>query len=409
MTQKPNILIIADGFGAPSYNPRLRTLCDYLAQQAYHFSVVVEHIADLPFEHNYPIHELHLYSGSKIDWALKNTWSLLTDWKNRRFSHLVEQQFGQQHFDIVFCTTFHTCPLRAAIDFGKRHHIPVITDIRDLAEQAPNNQADYLAHKHPLLQPFVKPYQRINIHRRNRQLRLATAVTTVSPWHVDFLKKLNPDTHLIYNGFDANIFKPNDQCPYGVSRSEEMSNVQFTLSYSGKFFGKPLHNPDLLFQALSQLPDIPYRLIIHTDPHGQQLLRQLAQLYHVHADINGYIPQHETLQLYHQSAIILVFTNTASDHNGHGLMTTKFFEALGVEKPVLCVRSDEDCLAEVIKQTNAGLAATNVEEVKAFILDKYREWQENGFTHQAVRDKQIFTRQYQAKQFESIICQQIPL
>ena len=397
MTKRPHILIIADGFGAPSYNPRLRTLCDYLAKQKYHFSVVVEHIADLPFEHNYPILELSLYSGSKFDWALKNTWSLLTDWKNRRFATLVEQQFGQQHFDIVFCTTFHTCPLRAAIDFGKHHHIPVITDIRDIAEQAPNNQADYLAHKHPLLRPFVKPYQRINIYRRNQQLRQATAVTTVSPWHIDFLKNINPNTHLIYNGFDADIYK------------SQIINHKFILSYCGKFFGKPLHNPDLLFQALSQLTDIPYRLIIHTDPNGQTLLQQLAQQYHVHAVINGYITQSETLTLYQQSAIILVFTNIASDHNGHGLMTTKFFEALGVEKPVLCVRSDEECLAEVIKQTNAGLAATNVEEVKAFILDKYREWQENGFTHQAVRDKQIFTRQYQAKQFESIICQQIPL
>ena len=408
MTQKPNILIIADGFGAPSYNPRLRTLCDYLQQQGYPFSVVVEHIADLPFEHSYPIHELTLYSGSKIDWALKNLWSLLTDWKNRRFSQLVEKQFGSKMpfasnhspFALVFCTTFHTCPLRAAIDFGKRHHIPVITDIRDIAEQAPNNQADYLAHKHTLLRPFVKPYQRINIRRRNHQLRQATAVTTVSPWHVDFLKKLNPNTHLIYNGFDANIYKP---------LASNLSSLAFTISYCGKFFGKPLHNPDLLFQALAQLTDIPYQLIIHTDPNGQTLLRQLAQQYHVPAHISGYIPQAETLNLYHQSAIILIFTNTASDHNGHGLMTTKFFEALGVEKPVLCVRSDEECLAQVIQLTNAGLAATNVEEVKTFIRDKYHEWLTNGFTHQPVHDKHIFTRQYQAKQFESIICQLIHL
>ena len=86
-------------------------------------------------------------------------------------------------------------------------------------------------------------------------------------------------------------------------------------------------------------------------------------------------------------------------------MGTKFFEALGVEKPVLCVRSDEECLAQVIQETNAGLAGTNAEEVADFILDKYAEWKKNGFTHQAVNQevKKQFTRQYQAKQFEQIL------
>ena len=81
------------------------------------------------------------------------------------------------------------------------------------------------------------------------------------------------------------------------------------------------------------------------------------------------------------------------------------FEALGVEKPVLCVRSDEECLAQVIRETNAGIAATTAEEVKAFILDKYSEWQQNGFTRQAVNQaqKQLFTRQYQAGQFEALL------
>ena len=86
-------------------------------------------------------------------------------------------------------------------------------------------------------------------------------------------------------------------------------------------------------------------------------------------------------------------------------MTTKFYEALGIEKPVLCVRSDEECLAEVIRMTNAGVAATTAEEVKAFILDKYSEWQAKGYTRQAVKGKQDFSRQQQVQQFEQLILQ----
>ncbi len=394
MTTQPKILIIADGFGAPSYNPRLRALCDYLYSQGYPITVVVEHIAELPFRHDYPIHELRLYSGSKLDWTVKNVWGLLTDWKNRKFSAMVEELYGSETFDIVFCTTFHTCPLRAAIDFGKRHHLPVITDIRDLAEQAPGNQVNYLAHQSRALRIFVKPYQQVNICRRNRQLRQADCITTVSPWHVAFLKQFNPRTELIYNGYDADIYKP-----------EDVRCKEFVISYCGKFFGKPIQDADLLFAALAQLRELPYRLVIHTNPDGRQLFRALAELYGVNAEINGYIPQSEVLQLYRKSSILLVLTNQASAQNVHGLMTTKFYEALGIEKPVLCVRSDEECLAQVIAETNAGIAATTVEEVKAFIMDKYGEWQAKGFTRQPVKGKQVFSRQQQVRQFEQLILQ----
>lgn len=394
MTTLPKILIIADGFGAPSYNPRLRALCDYLYSQGYPITVVVEHIAELPFRHDYPIHELRLYSGSKLDWTVKNVWGLLTDWKNRKFSAMVEELYGSETFDIVFCTTFHTCPLRAAIDFGKRHHLPVITDIRDLAEQAPGNQVNYLAHQSRALRIFVKPYQQVNICRRNRQLRQADCITTVSPWHVAFLKQFNPRTELIYNGYDADIYKP-----------EDVRCKEFVISYCGKFFGKPIQDADLLFAALAQLRELPYRLVIHTNPDGRQLFRALAEQYGVNAEINGYIPQSEVLQLYRKSSILLVLTNLASAQNVHGLMTTKFYEALGIEKPVLCVRSDEECLAQVIAETNAGIAATTVEEVKAFIMDKYGEWQAKGCTRQPVKGKQVFSRQQQVRQFEQLILQ----
>lgn len=84
-------------------------------------------------------------------------------------------------------------------------------------------------------------------------------------------------------------------------------------------------------------------------------------------------------------------------------MGTKFYEALGVEKPVLCVRSDEECLAQVIEETHAGLAGTNVQEVADFVLNQHHEWQRNGYTRQVVQNKQLFTRQYQSQQIEALL------
>ena len=393
MSQQLDILVLGDGFGAPAYTPRLRSLCDYLVQQGHHIQVVVEHIQPLPFAHTYPIDEISIYNNGalhRLDWAFKNVLSLFFDYKNKHFSRIIEQRYGQQHYDLVFCTTFHTFPLRAAIEFGQRHHIPVHLDIRDIVEQTPNNNNDYLAHSNKLLQCFVKPFQQVNIRRRNQMLQLADSVSTVSPWHQTLLSQYNPHTHLIYNGFDAAIYQ------FTPKQSQ-----QFTLSYIGKYFGLPLQNAELLFQALSQLDDIPYQLQIHTSPQGIKLFNELASRYNIttHTHICGYIPTTEVIKTYHLSSIILVFTNRASDHTVHGMMTTKFFEALGCEKPVLCTPSDEECLAQAIHDTNAGLASSNVEEIKAFILDRYHEWQANGYTHQPVVNKEQFSRQHQAEQF----------
>lgn len=383
-------MILAEGFGAPAYTPRLRSLCEHIVAEGHDVDVVVEKIEELPFEHHYPIEEVQLYSGSKVDWVLKNVWSLLTDWKNRTMAAYVERNYGQRHYDAVFCTSFHTFPLRAAVEFGKKHGIPVTLDLRDIVEQAPKNQHNYLRHSGGWLNLFVGLFTKVNLRRRNRCLQQADRVITVSPWHVETLKQYNPQTMLVYNGYDKAQYQ-----------WEEVHAEEFVLSYTGKFFGAPVQDPTLLFEALQELKEeIPYRVVVHSNPKGKELLQDWAKRYGVEdrTEISGYIPAEETIQLYHQSAILLVFSNTASDETVHGMMTTKFFEALGVEKPILCVRSDEEVLAAAIQKSNAGLAATSKEEVKAFIRSRYAEWKEKGYTRQAVVGKEQFCRQNEARQ-----------
>lgn len=397
-----NILVLSDAIGAPSYAPRVRSVCRYLTDRGYHVHVVSEQMEELPFSTSYPLTQVPIYSGSgwrrRWRWALINIGTLLFEYKDRYFSHRLEQIVGTQHFDLVFCSTFHTFPLRSAVIFARKRHIPVVLDLRDIMEQAPQNTSAYLAHqlKHGswLTQLFLK----IQVRRRNHWLRQANAVTTVSPWHQQILLPLNPNTHLIYNGFDEQTFQPLNQ-----------HSSEFILSYTGRLYPYPMQDCEPLFEALASL-NIPYRLIIHTQEQGIQRCQQLVDKYQLsdHVSIGGYVSLQETMDIYRQSSIILAFSNSSQQNNVHGMMTTKFFEALGVEKPLLLVRSDEECLAQTMAYTHAGLAATSVEEIKQFILDRYHEWQTKGFTRQAVQHKAEFTRQYQAQQFEQIflsLCQ----
>jgi len=311
---------------------------------------------------------------------------------------LQEQTKGKE-FDLVFCTTFSTFPLRAALEVAQAKHLPLHIDLRDIDEQAPNSQ--YQAHRQWWARPFRKLYRAINIRRRNRVVRQAQSVTTVSPWHVDFIKQLNPRTSLIYNGYDQQLFVPHD-----------MPTDEFRILYTGRIYESELQDPTLFVQVVGTLPPMKQLSIDwYTDEKGQQTIRRLATQYNCEERMrfHPYVSTQKIPGLLHQCSIALVLSHKAEINGPHGIMTTKFFEALGVEKPVLCVPSDEECLADVIRQTNAGLASSIFDEVRTFILDRYAEWQEMGYTRQAVNQEQkkLFTRQYQAQQFELLFTELI--
>jgi glycosyltransferase involved in cell wall biosynthesis len=212
---------------------------------------------------------------------------------------------------------------------------------------------------------------------------------------MDFLKKMNLHAEVVYNGFDETLFSPLDT-----------PSSQFVISYVGRLYEQRMQDPTLLMNTLKNL-DIDLRVRWYTNTDGRNRIRMLAQQYRVekYMEYYDYVPPTQVPQLLHESSILMVLTNIAAISGAHGIMTTKFFEALGVEKPVLCVPSDKECLAQVIQETNAGLAATSAEEIKDFILEKYDEWKQNGFTRQPVNQeaKRLFSRQYQAQQFEQIL------
>ena len=358
-----NILVLTDPIGKPSFAPRLRFVCNYLTQQGYHVEVWTEELESYTIAHNYPIYELPAYRGT-LDWIIKSFWSLLTDWRNRHFSTILQRKLLDRPFDIVWCTTFSTFPLRAALEVARNKHIPLLVDIRDLDEQVPG--AQYQSHRGWWTLPFRMWYKKVNIHRRNRILRQADCVTTVSPWHVDFIRSFNPNVHLIYNGFDPKQFY-----------FQGVTSSQFLISYIGRIY--EFQHTDLIEQAVQEL-NIPDIVLNWHTPDYQP------------------IPTTEVGDKIRRSSIMLVLTSTET----HGMMTTKFFEALGCEKPILCIPSDRGCLAQAMAETNAGLASENIDEIKQFILDKYNEWKQNGFTHQPVRNIEQFNRENQAKQFEDL-------
>ena len=369
------LLIVSDPPAAPGYLPRVRALCDYLVQKGYDVTLLTEEYQPLSFEHSYPIQTIRMYSGGSFDWFIKTVWTLLTDWHNRVFANksLQLSAIRKQKWNLVLCSAFSDFPLGAAQRIASEWQVPFLCDIRDLDEQVDDSRYQY-HHQSAWLMPFRRLYRAIHIRRRNQVLRAANAISTVSPWHADFIKQFNPKVQVVYNGFDAQQFYPSD-----------VKTESFIISYIGSLFDWQQPALEKVRQAIEELNNSPIT------NHKSKILLD------VHTPQSNPIPHDRLGDAIRRSSVMLVLTSPDT----HGMLTTKFYEALGCEKPVLCVPSDEGSLAELMNYTNAGLATDDVKQMARFLLDKYREWQDNGFTRQAVQHREEFVREAQYDQFYS--------
>ena len=388
------ILILCEAIAPPAFSPRILTLIEWLQNHDWQCVLITEECTEQAFHTDIcPTYQMPSYNHILRD---KLCWG-----KDKALYRFAQQMVDVSSFDIIFCSSYYYFPLYAAHLLAEKYHLPLVVDLRDIAEQWGDNA--YFTRK---ITPFKKfdyligkIYEHKQLRIRNLVIRHANAVTSVSPWHQKTLAQYNNNSHLIYNGYDALVFTPKD-----------ITSDFFYITYLGKLYSTHLRDPRLLFEALRQLADEQkiddklVKVLFHTDSNGMLQLNELGQTYNIMQmlNIHGYIPRYEILPIMHQSSILLVLTTQSTPNGTHGIMGTKFFENIGVEKPILCVRSDEECIADAIQKTNAGLAATHVEEVKQFICDKYQEWLQRGYTRQQVINKEQFTRQHEAEQFEKL-------
>ncbi len=413
------LLILTDAPAEPLYLPRIRYLVKYLTSWGGDCTVVSEQMPGSDFTIPHCRHiRLPYYTDNKAADLCLRISDKAFDLKDKQMYRYISRTLNKEDYDIVLCSTFNTFPLPAAAKIAEKWHKPLIADIRDMAEQWGTDS--YIRHPLPLWtgkagKTLTSLYEKRQIRLRNEALKKARTVTTISPWHQQQLQRYNNDVRLIYNGYDEDDFTPQD-----------IHAQEFTILYTGRIYDLTFRNPALLFETLRHLRQSPGQSDNSQKDHLTQFFKDTRLLFHIekaqHAplaamaerygltdivNIKNFVSNKEATDLLHRSSICLILTNQTENDGSKGVMTTKFFEALGVEKPVLCIKSDNDCLADAISLTHSGLAATNIEETERFILDKYKEWQTCGYTHQAVNKetKQLFTRRYQARQFAEILKQ----
>lgn len=399
------VLILCDLF-PPAFGPRMGYLCKYIRSYGWEPTVITEEVED---EHAFgfltgyaEVHPVSFYNAHtskqrKRQWISTMIRDYLYGYKDRRMFKAARKVCQTESFDLVLCSSFQTFPLAAATKIAARYNLPLVVDLRDIVEQYAGKE--YLSNAYRGLgEKLSSLITRKRIAIRDQALRKARGVTTISPWHVEVLSQYKSNVRLIYNGYDPELFYP-----------ENPPTRHFIITYTGRLLSTAMRDPSLLMEALSilirkkEINPSDCRVDWYVDDASWKVITEEAEKHNVLSYMfhRGYIPGNKIPGVLNQSSILLLLTNKSTTGGPKGVMTTKFFESLAVEKPILCVRSDESYLAEAITDTGAGLAATHVEEVCSFLKTHYTEWQEKGYTHSNI-DREVlkkYSRKEQAGEF----------
>lgn len=409
------ILILCDMF-PPAFAPRMGYLCKYLKRAGWTPYVVTEQINENMFAFladGISVSYVNYYHFknpvlNKLEWIITFFLDFFFHFKDRRMYNAAKRYVEKENIEAVLCSTYRTFPLPAALKIAKEYNLPLIADLRDIVEQYASDE--YISkkfHTFPALDRLiVKCFKNHLLKNRNKVIESADCVTTVSTWHVETLSKYNKNTRLIYNGYDPELFYPSHP-----------TTKKFILSYTGRILSLGIRDPRPLFEAIERLhnnnlisPET-LRMAWYVDSNSEAILKEESEKYNVcqYMDYHPYIPANEIPQLLHNSSILLQIANKCDDNGPKGIMSTKLFEAMATEKPLLCVRSDESCLEETIRKTKTGASAKNADEAYDFILEKYEQWKKQGYTSVSPDKEAVekFSRKKQADEFMSIFTELI--
>lgn len=333
-------------------------------------------------------------------------WQFIGDklWQqaDRAFAKMLIAKYPKGRFDVILCSTYYYFPLLTAEKLSQAWGIPYVVDLRDIVEQW--GKASYFTTKLPRLGGLEKMaarwYEQKNLRMRNRVMDGAKAVVTISPWHQKHLQSLTrTHVHLIYNGYDEEEM-----------HWEERQAEVFSIAFIGRFMSLSLRQPHLLLEALGEMLQAgeadpsEWRLDIYAEAEKEQEVRKLAQQYGAEQLIawHAFVPRKELGKIMAESSVLLAL-GCPPEEGQHGILGTKVFEAIGAEKPLLLVPSDEDSLTELIRETGIGCAARTKEDAKVFLREQYAEWKEKGCTRRNIEKKDMFNRKDEAQQMLNIL------
>lgn len=265
----------------------------------------------------------------------------------------------QENIDVMLSSHPVTSHLIAS-ELKTKYKVPWVAHFPDLWSQNHNYQYGPL-----------RKFRDTRLERRT--LSTADALVTVSqPWAEKLmaLHKGKP-AYVITNAFD----------PTKINQPPATVTNKFTITYTGRIYpGK--QDATKLFAALRELifDGVIDQKEIEVRFHGPRMewldrdierygLSGIAKQY-------GTIPRQAALEKQRESQTLLFLK--WEDPQEHGTYTGKIFEYLAARRPILATGGSDDVVTELLQETNSGVDAPTIPDIKNTIKELYQEYKLKG-------------------------------
>ena len=229
----------------------------------------------------------------------------------------------------------------------------------------------------------------------------ADALVTVSaPWAEVLRKKFRDrPVRWITNGFDPDEFPTEAQEP----------TKTFSISHTGRLY-QGGRDPTLLLEVTADLiragaiPRAEMRIRFYgPQPGWLPDLVQRCGLGDV-VEIGGLIPRTEALARQQESQLLLLLIGPdAPALVGH--YPAKIFEYLGSRRPIIALGGPPGVVSDLLRETNAGIHIRSRTELRAFLIEAYKEYRQLGRVSYAGDETAIrrYTHLEMARKFAAIL------
>ena len=147
------------------------------------------------------------------------------------------------------------------------------------------------------------------------------------------------------------------------------------------------------------------------DDRSEDVVKRIVAEYALekYMDYHAFVKQEELPDEMMRSSVLLILNNIPSEKRYFGIMTTKFFEAIGANRPVLSIPDNHDNLSQLVRETGCGLASSDAEEIGRFLVEKHAEWKRQGYVRGTVDEavRMDYSRRKGAEMLERLIMNHI--
>lgn len=246
-----------------------------------------------------------------------------------------------------------------AKNLKKKYGTPWIADMRDLW-----TQGDYDLHT---------PIRRLLERKLEiKTLAIADTLIATTPYSAERLRQLHKKRiYSIPNGFSSEEIDKDDV---------KLTN-KFTITYTGALYqGK--RDPKKLFQAINELisngvvnsSDVEIRFYGLKESWLDEEIRffnleNIAKCY-------GFVDRMTALKKQRESQLLLLLL---LDHpEDKNICPGKIFDYFGSKRPILAIGGSNGFVKELLEETNAGVYAISIDEIKKILINSYQEWKKQG-------------------------------